>query len=256
MTTLKGILYQSGNIDFPKSENEWAFARLQGLRNDQEKRIIMHPEVVPIELGRSPELDESETAWLDDLAEIINACSSVNLQRRESTLRLRKAICDIDENHKLVVLVSQEAIDEFAQQHWQRIAYFYAQRHDGFRFDIGTLISMKDHEPPRPNQMELIARVARQDEGIVPSVTFDATGSHADVRIVEWRGNVSEGESGLFKEDDTGVRISLPHARQFLILLYEKRPEFSNYSYYFAGEKLEKQIRRALKNAKRRSPAE
>ena len=253
MTTLKGILYQSGNIDFPESENEWAFARLKHIKHEQEKRIVMHPEVAPIELTRSPELDADLSPWLDSTAEIINACTTVNLQRRESTLRLRTAVCDIDENHKLIVLVSQEAIDEFARVHWQRIAYFYASRHDGFRFDMGTLISMKDNEAKRPNSMELLARVATVADETVPRITFDATGSHAAVQIVEWRAHVPEGETGLFKEDEIEVRISLPHTRQPMIFLYEKRPEFHNRAYVFSGDKLDNHLRRVLKRARSRA---
>ena len=64
MTALKGIFYQSGNLDFPRSENEWAFARMQGLREDQASRIVMHPTVAPIELSISSELDASAAPWL------------------------------------------------------------------------------------------------------------------------------------------------------------------------------------------------
>lgn len=253
MTTLKGILYQSGNLDFPRSQNEWAFSRMDELRSDQEKRIVMNPEVAPIELTRSPELEEEETSWLEGISEIINACNTVNLQLRESALRLRKAVCDISETMKLVVLVSQEAIDEFAQAHWQRIAYFYAYRHDGFRFDLGTMISMKEHETTRRGSVELATRVVNVEDEKIPTVTFDATGSHADVNIVEWRGDVKEDESGLFKKDDLQVRITVPQARQPIVFLYENRTEFKNHAYIFTGEKMTKQLRRALKRAKRRA---
>ena len=256
MTKLQGILYQSGNVDFPQSANDWAFARLQKVRRDQQKRIIMHPEVAPLVLTRSPELDPAATPWLNDLAEIVNACDTVNLQLRESSLRLRQAVCDIDTNQKLVVLVSQDAVDEFVREHWQRMAFFYAQRHDGFRFDISTMISMKDREPRRPHRMELVARVVGVEADKVPRITFDATGSQADVHVVEWRGEVPEGETGLYKDNEVEVRISLPLVRQPIIFLYEKRPEFQNRAYTFMGDKLTKQLRRVLKKAQQRSPAD
>jgi hypothetical protein len=256
MSVLKGILYPSGNVDFPRSENEWAFARLKRLRSHQENRIIMHPEVVPIELSRSPELDPAESPWLDELAEVINACSTVNLQLRESALRLRKAVCDIDQLAKLVVLASQEAVDDFASRQWRRIAYFYAKRHDVFRFDMATMISVKDGEPPRQGRMELLARVVHVPDDRVPRVTFDATGPHADVHIVEWRGHVPEGETGLFNDPDLEIRLSVSQVRQPLVFLYERRPEFRNHAYTFFGEKLDKPLRRALKRAAQRSMPE
>lgn len=252
-TSLKGVLYQSGNLDFPRSQNEWAFARMQNLRSDQQKRIVMNPEVAPIELTRSDEVDPAESPWLDGISELINASDNVNLQLRSSTLRLRKAVCDVAENLKLVILVSQEAIDEFANAHWQRIAYFYAYRHDGFRFDLKTMISMKDNETERSNIMELVPRAVAVEDECVPTITFDATGSTANVNIVEWRGDVKEGASGLFKKDDLAVQFQIPQARQPLVFLYENRTEFKNHSYVFSGEKLTKALKRVLKRAKRRS---
>ena len=249
MTSLKGVLYPSGNIDFPRHLNEWAFARMQNLRSDQEKRIVMHPEVAPIELSCSPDVQE-EVGWLESLQEIINACSTVNLARRESALRLRKAVCDINDDLKLVTLATQEAIDEFAGAHWNRISYFYATRHDGFRFDVGTMITMKQSEASRENRMELVTRVVEQPEAQIPSLTFDATGSHADVNIVDWRKSVAEGESGRFKLDDTQVHVSVPQARIPVTFLYENRREFNNHAYIFSGDKLERELKRAFRRAR------
>ena len=253
MTALKGIFYQSGNLDFPRSENEWAFARMQGLREDQASRIVMHPKVAPIELSISSELDASAAPWLASVADILNACSTVNLQLRESTLRLRKAICEIDDNHRLVVLVSQEAIDEFANQFWGRIRYFYAHRFDGFRFNIGTLISSKQQTAPKGDVIEIQARVVGTEDTAIPTITFDATGSTADVDLVEWRGSVKEGATGRFKHDERDVQVLIPQTRQPLIFLHEKRPEFKTHAYMFHGEKLDKCLKRALKLAQRRS---
>ncbi|MDG2012359.1 MAG: hypothetical protein P8J33_02570 [Pirellulaceae bacterium] len=253
MTALKGILYQSGNLDFPRSENEWAFARMRGLREDQANRIVMHPTMAPIELSISSELDPSSAPWLEPVADILNACSTVNLQLRESTLRLRKAICEIDNNHRLVVLVSQEAVDEFAKQYWGRIRYFYAHRFDGFRFNIGTLISSKQQAVTKGDVIEIQARVVAAEDSAIPTVTFDATGSTADVDLVEWRGGVKEGASGRFKHDNRDVQIAIPQTRQPLIFLHEKRPEFKSHAFMFNGEKFDKCLKRALKLAQQRS---
>lgn len=254
MTVLKGILHASGNIDFPREQNAWAFERMQGLRSDQEKRIIMHPEVVPLEFSRAAGIEKEKTAWLEPLQEMLNASSSVNLLRRPEALRLRKAIFDLDKNCRIVTLVSQEAFEEFSQEHWNRIAYFYAYRHDGFRFDITTMISMKDREPNRERNMELTTRVVEGVDGKLPKVTFDATGPGAHVNIVEWRSAVPEGETGRFKEDDIRIHLTMPKMKVPLTFLYERREEFGNHSYQFSGERIESELKRLMK--RRRNAAD
>ncbi len=252
MSSLKGILYASGNIDFPRDRNEWAFSRLESLRSDQEKRIVLNPQIAPLELDRAAGVDEDSTGWLTHVQDILNSSSSVNLLRRENTLRLRKAVHHIDDDQSIVTLVSQEALNEFCAEHWSRINYFYASRHDGFRFDLLTLISMKDGEADREHQIELVTRLVDAPERQRPCVTFDATGSSAHVSIVEWRGSVAEGDSGRFQPEDARIRISMSPARMPLIFLYERRREFHNHGYHFSGEKLERQLKRALR---RRPPA-
>ena len=253
MTVLKGLLYASGNIDFPREQNGWAFDRMQTMRSDQEKRVIMHPEVVPLEFSRASGVEKDKTVWLEPLQEMLNASSSVNLLRRPEALRLRKAIFELDKNTRIVTLVSQEAYDEFALEHWNRIAYFYAYRHDGFRFDITTMISMKDREPKRENDMELTTRVVEGVGGKLPCVTFDATGAGANVNIVEWRAGVAEGETGRFKQDDTRIHLAMPKMKVPLTFLYERREEFGNHSYQFSGERIDSELKRLIK--KRRNAA-
>lgn len=252
MTALKGVLYQSGNLDFPRSLNEWAFRRMQDLRSDQEKRIVMSPEVAPIELSRSPELDEEETRWLEPICELINASDKVNLQRRESTLRVRKAVCQLTDTLSIVTLVSQEAMQEFADEHWKRIAYFYAYRHDNFQFDFVKLISLKNGEEDRARKLELSPRVVPTENEYIPSLTFDATGSTAAVDIVEWRGSVKENATGRFNNPDIQVHLTLQSKRP-VVFLYEERPEFKNHAYLFSGEQVEKHLKRALRKGQQRA---
>jgi hypothetical protein len=256
MAALKGILYATGNIEFPCEHNAWAFQRMQSMRSDQEKRIIVHPQVAPVELTRAAGVEEEKTPWLESFQDMLNACSSLNLLRRTDSLRLRKGIFEVDDQCRIVTLVSQEAFDEFAHEHWRRIAYFYAYRHDIFRFDITTLISMKNHDPARPNTIELTTRVSEGVDGKLPGMTFDATGTTAHVDIVEWRGSVQEGESGRFKIDDTQVRLAMPKLRIPITFLYERRPEFDNHAYYFSGERLESALKRMMKRHSRPKPPE
>ncbi len=248
MISLKGILYKSGNIDFPRELNPWAFDRMQSMRSDQEKRIVLNPEIAPLELSRGQGAERAKSGWLEHLQVQLNAATSINLLRRQDALRLRKAIFEINDHSSIITLVSQESIDEFAAQHWHRIAYFYASRHDGFRFDIGTLISMKDGEAARERQMDLVVRVVDVPERDLPAVTFDATGSHAHVNIVDWRKAVAEGQSGRFQLDDTQIRLVLPQVRAPITFLYERREEFHNHSYLFSGDKLDKLLGRAIRN--------
>ena len=144
-------------------------------------------------------------------------------------------------------------IDEFANQFWGRIRYFYAHRFDGFRFNIGTLISSKQQTAPQGDVIEIQARVVGAEDTAIPTITFDATGSTADVDLVEWRGSVKEGATGRFKHDERDVQVLIPQTRQPLIFLHEKRPEFKTHAYMFNGEKLDKCLKRALKLAQRRS---
>lgn len=249
MSALKGILYASGNIDFPRELNQWAFARMQAMRTEQEKRVVFNPAIAPVELSRAAGVEQETTGWLERLQDIVNASSSVNLLRREETLRLRKAVHTIDDQSGIVTLVSQEAFDEFCREHWERVSYFYASRHDGFRFDMVTLISLRDGEPDRENRLELNARVVAMPDHDLPFLTFDATGSAAPVAIVDWRGTVEEGESGRFRVDDCQVSLRTPQVKVPLTFLYEVREEFRNRAYHFQGEKLERQLKRAIRKS-------
>lgn len=246
-------MYASGNIDFPREQNGWAFDRMQGMRSDQEKRVVVHPEIAPLEFARAAGVEKEKTGWLEPLQEMLNASSAVNLLRRPEALRLRKAVFELDKHSRIVTLVSQEAFEEFSQEHWNRIAFFYAYRHDGFRFDISTMISMKDRESAREKNMELTTRVVDGVHGKLPCVTFDATGAAAHVNIVEWRASVAEGQTGRFKLDDTRIHIVMPKMRAPLTFLYERREEFGNHSYQFSGERIESELKRLIK--KRRGSA-
>lgn len=256
MAILKGTYYQSGNLDFTRSDNEWAFAQIQVKRDEQSKTISMKPEKIPLEISPSSEMEPDSVPWLDSITELLNACDTVQFQIRETSLRLRQAICSIDVNHQLLILVSQDSIAEFAQKRWRHLAYFYAHRVDGFRFNIGKVISRKAHEAKRSNPIDVQLRVVPVEDDIVPTLTFDATGSTADVALVDWRKQVAEGKTGLFKHDDRDVNLTITQARQPIILLHENRPEFKNYSHVFAGDKLNKHLKKVLKRAQHRAVAE
>lgn len=250
MTVLKGFLYPSGNIDFPREHNAWAFQRMQDMRSEQEKRVVVHPEVAPLDLSRAHGVEKEKTAWLESLQDVLNGYPSVNLLSRPEALRLRKGFHEIDSNTMLITLVSQEAFDELCGHHWGRIAHFYATRHDGFRFDITTMLSLKDRETQRPHVIELASRVVEGTGGKPATLTFDATGSTAHVKIVDWRGTVAEGSSGRFGQDDTQVKFHLPRVRVPLTFLYEYRPQFGNHAYYFSGERFDSEMKRLQKRRK------
>ena len=256
MAILKGTYYQSGNLDFTRSDNEWAFAQVTVKRDNPPKTIAMQPEKIPLEIARSADMDADSVPWLEPITKLLNACDKVQFQIRETAMRVRQAICNVDANHQLVVLVSQEAIAEFAQKRWRNMAYFYAHRSDSFRFNVGKVISRKAHEAKRANPVELQLRVVPVEDDIVPTLTFDATGSTADVALVDWRKNVAEGKTGLFKHDERDVNLTITQARQPIILLHEKRPEFKNYSHVFAGDKLNKLLNKVLKRADQRAATE
>ncbi len=247
MVSLKGIVYQSGHIDFPREENAWAFKRMEAeMKRGQENRVVVKPELAPIELERSENVAAAEVPWITRVESLLNTADRVYFQRKEAALRFRQAIHEINQNCRLVTVGAEVGIDEFASQHWNRIAYFFALRHDGFRFDLGTLITLKDSAADKSNRMELFARLVDVEDNANPQVTFDATGSNAHVELVEWRKSVKEGETGRFLLPETQIELKFSQARQPLTFYHEFREDRQNHAYMFNGEKLETRLKRVL----------
>ena len=144
MVTLKGIAYRSGNIEFGREENEWAFARIDSeLKSGQEDRIRLNPALAPVELRTCSDQEEHQLPWLESFQRTIQAAEAIYLQKHEGYLRFRRAIHPAGKNRRYITLSGQEEVDAFAREYWREIKYFFATRRDIVRCDICTLITLK-----------------------------------------------------------------------------------------------------------------
>ncbi len=255
MGSLKGILYPSHHIEFPRELNPWAFQRMDAeMDKSKSNRVVMKPEVAPIELEPSSSIEPKDAMWLERTTNLLNTSDNVFLERKDQALRLRRAVHEINKHCQLITLAAQEDIDEFAAEFWSKVSFFYATRHDSFQFSLGTLISLKHGERERERTLELQTHQVANESGDPPQLIFNATGSSASVDIVEWRSSVPEGESGRFLLPDCQVAVLVTMAKQPMTFCHEYRDEYKNHAYIFEGEKLESRLARMLK--RKRTPAD
>ena len=112
MVTLKGIAYRSGNIEFGRQENEWAFARIDSeLRSGQEDRIRLNPALAPVELRTCSDQAEHQLPWLESFQRTIQSAEAIYLQKHDGYLRFRKAIHPAGNNRRYITLSGQEEVD-------------------------------------------------------------------------------------------------------------------------------------------------
>jgi hypothetical protein len=240
MVTLKGIAYRSGNIEFGREENKWAFARIDSeLRSGQEDRIRLNPALAPVELRTFSNQAEHQLPWLASFQRTIQSAESIYLQKHDGYLRFRKAIHQAGNNRRYITLSGQEEVDAFAREFWQRIRYFFATRRDIVRCDISRLITMKPTLECETRPLEVKARleIGPTNE---PVVTFDASGGNAVVQLVDWRSTVKEGEKGRFFPEEHHIELTVNQVHQPFTFLEEMREDFGNYSYSFADKTLRK----------------
>ena len=125
-----------------------------------------------------------------------------------------------------------------------------------FQFDIRTLITIKASEPKRHDRIEVHARVLPEETETpiethrASQVMFDATGSGAHPRIVEWRSSVPEEEVGRFAPDEAQICLTFAPFKQLFTFIEEYREQFDNYSYIFDREQIQSRIDRILKQVK------
>jgi len=247
---LIGYAFLSGRIDFTREDNPWAFARIDaGMKQSQKDRIRLDPSQAPIELRSASVNEGEEPAWMASMEEILRASDAIYLQYKESgLLRFRQAIHDAGKNRSFITLGNQEEAEHYAEEHWQRIRYLYAERRPGaFCFDVNTMFTHKNNFTEKTNRIEIAARLDTTHDSGEPQFTFDATGSAASVDIIEWRGTVKEGEVGRFAPEDSHLEISIRNVTRPFTFLHEDRLEFHNHSYTFSGDKMHDHFRRVVK---------
>ena len=257
MITLKGIVHKYGGIEFSKEDNPWAFQRMDdGLKSGQERRIVFRPEVAPIELNVSSKISEEDIPWLERIRALLSTADKVYLQKAENLLQFRQAVHETGENQYLITLGSQVEIDDYAAENWKQASFFYASKHDGFRFDMTTLTVDETLVPTsKMDKVEVISRLVTSetpDEPLsVPTVMFDATGSTASVHVVSWRSSVKEGEIGRFDQEDTYISMTVPDCyKEPFVFCSDYRKTLKKRNYVFAGEKLELRLKKIMRKKK------
>lgn len=246
---LIGYAFESGRIDFTREDNPWAFARIDaGMKQSQKDRIRLDPAQAPIELRSAPVNGDEVPEWMENMEEVLRSSDSIYLQFKSGVLRFRRANHDAGSNRTFITLGNQDEFDLFASQHWQKVRYLYAVRRVGaFCFDVSTMFTHKSDFNEKTNRIELHARLDTQHESGLPQFTFDATGSAANVEIIDWRASVKEGDVGRFAPEGTHLELEVRSVHRPFTFLHEDRVEFRNHSYTFSGEKMVKHFERVVK---------
>lgn len=253
---LIGYAFATGRIDFSREDNPWAFQRIDSdMKASQKDRIVVDPSQAAIEL-RSAEVNESPPTWMPNAERLLQSADKLILQYREpGFLRFRKATHDAKQNRCFVTLGNQDEANLFANENWQNIRYLFAYRRDIVRFDVATMITHKVGQGGESEGMRRIELLTRMD--LVedePRMTFDSSGYNATPAIIEWRGTVSEGETGRYAPENSFVSLSLTQVNRPITFLHEDRNEFQNHSFTFLGDKtnslLSRVIKAKLKDAK------
>jgi hypothetical protein len=244
MISLKGIAHSSGIIEFTRLQNPWAFQRMDaGLKEGQEKRIVVKPEIAPIEIALSPHITEADVPWLERIRLLLRTADMVYLQRSEESLRFRQAVHETGPNQKLITLGSQAEVNEYAAEFWSRALHFFALRHDGFRFDINSM-TCRDNEERVTEKIEVAGRLVPGAGGSLPTLTFDATGSGANVHLVSWRSSIKDGESGKFAPDGAHICLSVANNKQPFTFCHDYRATLKSHTYIFQGEKMDQRLKK------------
>lgn len=245
---LIGHAFISGRVDFLQDLNPRAFKLVEKNKNENRRdRITVDPRQTEITLEPALVNDGEVPAWMEGLERVLNSADKIYLNFKNGALRLRRAYHDLDEARRFVTLANQEEFDAFAKNHWQMIRYFYAvRRANGFCYDFNTLITHKKGTKVDNDPLKLNLRMDLNHPSGRPQIVIDSSGVNTPVEIIEWRKEVEEGENGRF-ELDRHLCVSVKNVVHPFTVLHEKRSEFKNYSYSFAGEKMDKLLERTIK---------
>lgn len=246
---LLGHAFVKGRIDFTREDNPWAFQRIDaGMKQSQADRIHVDPTQASLELCTAPSDHGAIPDWMAEMQDILRSSDSIYLQYKNGVLRFRRATHFAGTNRQFVTLGNQDEFDLYAHEHWQRIRYLYAMRRPGaFCFDVNTMITHRSNSHDQTKRIEIPARIDLTSASGRPQVTFDSSGYHASVEIVEWRGSVKEGEVGRYAPENSHIEFTVTQVHRPFTFLHEDRSEFHNHSYTFSGEKMRDQLRRMVK---------
>ncbi len=247
MESLVGTVYSSGVIEFLRENNLWAFRAIKAGMKTASGRVVLDPKKAPIELELTEKLDASEIPWLERLRLLLGTADRVYLRPGDQALRFLQSTHELPKGQKVITLGDQSAVDDYANENWHNLRYFYAKRCDGFRFDIKKIFSHRDQSARKSRNIEIETRLARTEEETITHIMFDATGSSAHNDIIEWRGTIGEGDTGRFMPEDSQILLNITQVRQPLTFWYEYRDEFKSHAYEFEGDGLSAAMRRLEK---------
>ena len=255
MISLTGYAHSSGTIAFPRTENAWAFQRMDAdMKSGQEKRVVVKPEIARIVVLPSPKATLDELPWMERTQMLLSTAETVYLERHEDLLRFRQAIHKISKDQQFVTLGSQEEVDEFSHSRWSKLSHFYAARREGFRFDITKAICRMRDIDKKSNQMEISTRLFEYEYDELPRLTFDATGSDVHTDLISWRSMVKDGESGRFAPEGTRLQLRIRGIKQPFSLIYEFRSDLNSHWYIFDQELVGNEMTKLELKAKKLKP--
>ncbi|HMO12681.1 MAG TPA: hypothetical protein PKD64_09605 [Pirellulaceae bacterium] len=243
---LHGKVFPSGAIEFSYAMNPWAkdWALSMVKQNKSIRQLYIRPDHVEIKLEASPGLDANEFDWIERTNQILMISDKVFLKSIEQSFRFSQAELDLGKERTLMT-VSATDLQKYAQQHWNRVKYFYAYRYEEFYFDLKKLVTGRQ-DKPASHVIELVTRLRRVEEENGCHISFAATGSTVCNEFITWRRTVEKGATGRFAQDDMEVKIELGGAKRPITFLRESRPEFKNVAYEFESEYMEAQLAKRL----------
>ena len=247
---LIGYAFESGRIDFPESDNSWAFARIKSsMKESQKDQIRLDPTQAPIELRSAVGNGDVAPVWMESMEMVLGTANSINLQLKSGLLRFRRANHEAGPNRTFITLGTQSEFDAFAKENWRNIRYLFASRRIGaFCFDVTTMFTYKNGFDEETKRIELTARLDSPDLEGDAQFTLDSSGANASVEVIEWRGTVKEGEIGRYHPDGAHIEMNVRLVNQPFTILHENRVEFNNHSFTFSGDKMKKAFERVLRN--------
>ena len=227
----------SGVIEFPFSENEWAYRWFEEAQAKKPtSRITINPRRVPLSMKMPTDYNQAQQTWCVRARIMIDTADQVYLRAGDKCFRFEKAISDVSKTMEVITIGAQE-LNNYAKKHWSRLNYFFAERYDGYNFNIRKMLTNRKGEGGE-HPVELITRVRNEPGELDCHLSFLATGSGASNEIIKWRNTVELGETGRFAEDDSHVNCRISVAKHPLTFLHENRKEFNNHSYEFEGDRL------------------
>ncbi len=241
MPSLVGTVRPNGRIQFLKKHNDWVFANIAKSKKPIH-RIKLLPTQQAIEIETPESGADNDFSWLTDLNLKIQTADAIFLSHKDGALRFGSAVHHLDNSRKFFTIGTVQEAQKFAKERWNNLRYFFANKHDDFRFAMTTMMTFKKGQVVDGGKIELPIRVEAIEGEDDPTTFFDATGANATMEIVDWRNSVNVGSLGRFAIDNKKVAIVVSKINRPFTFLEEYRDEFANFAYTFACKKINQRL--------------